>query len=117
MKLSAFRTKEAKFTASFWSFTVTRDSEGGILRDFSFNRELTFNCVTGSFGKVDAYLADTESDVIQLSQLTNLCGPDGGELVPHGIWQVELIAPAINIWGRREGFKARLAMIGTDTTS
>lgn len=115
MKVSAFRNKETKFTAELWTYTSATDTEGGVIRTYSRNRNITFSCVTGNFGKVDAYFSDSEADVLALDQLKSFRGPDGNELVITGVWQVELIAPFINLWGHREGFRARLAVIGTQS--
>jgi hypothetical protein len=114
LKISAFRKSEAKYTADLWTFTESTDASGGTVRNFAFNRKITFSAVTGAFGKVDVYLADSEDDVRIFCQLFQLFGPDGNEMMEHGIWQVEMIAPYINMWGHREGFKARIAMIGVD---
>jgi hypothetical protein len=113
MKVSAFRNKEPKYTADLWTFTITTDASAGSIRHYARSRTITFNAVTGSFGKLDAHFADTESDVVIMDQLQVLKGPEGFELFNFAIWQVELIAPVINVWGHREGFRARLAVVGT----
>lgn len=114
MKVSAFRNKETKFTADLWTYTTTTDASGGEIKHFAFNRTISFNAVTGNFGKVDVFLADSESDILIYHQLYSFKGPDGNELKQHGVWQVELVAPFINMWGHREGFKARVAQVGVD---
>lgn len=116
MKLNAFRAKEDRFSGILWKVIITRDPEGGPIQNFVEDRTLSFICVTGTFGKVDAYFDDSEADLASLDQLSKLTGPDGKELFTNGVWQIEQIAPNINMWGRREGFKARLAVIGTDNS-
>lgn len=112
MLVSAFRNKESKFTADLWTYTISTDGSGGEVKTFVFNRTLTFSAVTGNFGKVDVFFQDTESDVLIFDQLYNFKGPDSHELKDKGVWQVEMIAPFINMWGHREGFRARVAQIG-----
>lgn len=117
MKVNAFRNRELKYTGDLWTFVTTRDAEGGAIRTFNFARSISFNAVTGNFGKVDAHFNETESDVVILHQVANFRGPDGKELQVNGVWQVEQIAPAINIWGRQEGYRVRLAFLGTDNSA
>lgn len=114
MKMNAFRLNDPKFTADLWKYTVTTGVEGNDIRTFAFDRQITLTATTGSFGKMEIRLDESYDDVITLDQFYNLLGPDGNELMKNAIWQVDNIAPYINIWGHREGFKARLSFIGTD---
>jgi hypothetical protein len=60
---------------------------------------------------IEIYTCD---DVVVLDHLFRLYGPDGQELLEHGVWQIDNIAPYINIWGYREGYKARIQQFGVD---
>lgn len=111
MQQGAFRSKEAKFTADLWKFTFVTDSTGSQTRAYSLSRSITFSTVTGNFGKVECYFQDSENDVIQYDQLQNFRAPDGNELFSNGVWQIEQIAPYINLYGKREGFRARLSVV------
>jgi hypothetical protein len=113
MKITSFVKKESKFTADLWSYTVATNPDGSEKNVFKFNRTISLTALTGNFGKVDVYLNDTEADVRILDQLFNLKGPDGIELQTGAVWQMDQIAPFINIWGRREGFRGRLVWIAT----
>lgn len=112
MKLSAFRNKEPKFTADLWGYTTVTGPDAVNTRTFHFSRAISFNAVTGNFGKIDVFFQDTESDVRAFDQLINFKGPDGNPMFPNSVYQVEMVAPFINIWGRREGFRARIAFFG-----
>lgn len=114
MKLNAFRNKDVLFSADLWTYTESTDAGGGNVKHFSFSRTIKFHAVAGAMGKVDAHFAESESDVRQLCQLYQFVGPDGVELESKGVWQVQLINPWINMWGRREGFRARLQWVGID---
>lgn len=114
MKINAFRNKDAMFTADLWKVTVGTDASGGPTYSYAFDRAVTFTASTGQFGKLDIWLDDSYDDVVAIDQLFNVYGPDGNELMKDAIWQFDTIAPYINMWGHREGFKARLARIGSD---
>lgn len=112
MKISAFRNADYKFTADLWTYTESTDAQGGAVRTYSFDRTITLTAVTtaGTAGKMTLYFLESEADVRQFDQLYNFKGADGVELHPHGVWQIDFIGPNINIWGRREGLKARATM-------
>lgn len=112
MKIVSFRAKEAMFSADLWSFATTTDAEGGSIKTYSFDRTIFFNAVTGNFGKTDVFFQESEHDVRAFCQLRNFKSPDGTEMMDKGVFQVEMISPFINIWGHREGFRARIAYFG-----
>lgn len=116
MKINAFRAKDYNFTADFWDYTETTDSTGAQVKTYHFVRNVSLTAVTtaGTAGKMTLYFQDSESDIRQFVQLFNFKGSDGNELHPHGIWQVDFVGPNINIWGGREGFKARASLFGVD---
>jgi hypothetical protein len=111
MKLSAFRGRDAKFTADLWKVTITTDTEGGAVFSYAFDRKITMTAFTGSFGKLEVWLEDSEDDVVALDQLFKLVGPDGNELAENAVWQFDVIAPYLNMWGHREGFKGRISAV------
>jgi hypothetical protein len=114
MKLNAFRGRDAKFTADLWRVSITTDGEGGPVFKYAFNRAITLTANTGSFGKLEIWLGDDCADMVALDHLLNLYGPDGNELAANGVWQIDNIAPYLNMWGHREGFKARISMVAVD---
>jgi hypothetical protein len=117
MKIASFRDKELKFTASLYTYTVTTDASGGEVRNYALNRTISFNAVTGNFGKIDVFFSESDADIRSFDQLTNLTGPDGNEMMLGAVYVVELIAPFINIWGHREGFRARISYMGYQSGS
>lgn len=114
MKINAFRNNDPKFTADLWKVTLGTGVEGETTRSFAFDRKVGFTAISGSFGKLEVRFDDSYDDLMTLDQFFNLYGPDGQELMENGVWQMDNVSPYINIWGHREGFKARLSFIGTD---
>jgi hypothetical protein len=114
MKINAFRGRDAKFTADLWKVTISTDAEGGSVFSHAFDRKISLTANTGSFGKLEIWLGDDCADMVALDHLFNLFGPDGNELATNSVWQVDVIAPYLNMWGHREGFKARISMVAVD---
>jgi hypothetical protein len=114
LKINAFRNNDPKYSADLWKVTTTTDTEGGAVFSYAFDRQITFTAINGGFGKLEIRLDDTCDDVVVLDHLFRLYGPDGQELLEHGVWQIDNIAPYINIWGYREGYKARIQQFGVD---
>lgn len=116
MKISAFRAADYKFTADLWGYTESTDAAGGEVRHYAFDRTVTLTATTtaGTAGKMTLYFLESEADVRQFDQLQNFKGPDGVELHPHGVWSIDFVGPNINIWGRREGLKARATLFAVN---
>jgi hypothetical protein len=114
MKIYAFKTKDNRFTADLYTYTISRDSEGKAIRNYTLNRSISLLAVTASNGRLTCYFDNSESDIKELDQLANLRDSNGVELRDNGVYEVEAFAPAINTWGHREGFKARIGLIGFD---
>jgi hypothetical protein len=114
MKLSAFRGRDAKFTADLWKVTIGTGPDGAPTFSHAFDRTISLTAFTGSFGKLEVWLGDDCADMVALDHLFNLFGPDGNELALNSVWQIDVIAPYLNMWGHREGFKGRISMVAVD---
>lgn len=115
MDIFAFKKKEAQFTADLWSFTETTDSTGNNVFHYFFVRNISFTAVTSVFGKMTAFFNDTESDVKINCQLQKLKDAGGNEMNPGFIWLIDQYAPEINIFNRKEGYRARIKFSGLVT--
>lgn len=114
MKITAFRAKDYTFTADLWTFTQVTGPDGANSLKYAFNRTIQLVTVSGTFGKMNVYFKDSEVDVHPKHQLWNLRDSDGNELSKSAVWMVDSIAPFINVWGKREGFKGRIYYFGVN---
>jgi hypothetical protein len=111
MKVTSF--KRFDFTAGLWTYTITRDSTGGAIYHYVFNRNIKVRATASGFGKMYVYLQLTENDVVDNCQLTDFVGPDGSEIMKGGVWQLTKVEPIFNTFGYMEGYKGQATYAGT----
>jgi hypothetical protein len=115
MKAFSFREKDfGNFTADLYSYTTTTDASGGEIFTFNFNRTVPLIIVTGYFGRMTCYFRDSESDVRIQWRLYNVKDKTGQEMNPNFIYTLDQLEPNINVFGDREGYKARMTFFGAN---
>lgn len=112
MKVDAFKKKDYSFTADLYTFTKTTDAAGGNVNTYTLARTIQFAAVTSVFGKMTVYFQDADADITLNCQLQKVKDKSGVEMNPGFIWLVEQVAPNINMWGHREGFRGRVSFFG-----
>lgn len=113
MKVTSF--KRFDFTADLWTYTITRDSTGGAIYNYVFNRNVKCRATASGFGRMYVSFQLSEDDVVNNCQLANFKAPDGSELSVGGVWQLAQVQPTFNTFGYLEGYKGVANYIGTTT--
>lgn len=103
MKINTF--KHFKFTADLWTFTTTLDSQGGEIKHYTFNRNISLRAATSTAGRLFVFFKETEGDVVVDCQLANFKDANGVVMRPGGVYILSQVEPSINVYGVREGFK------------
>jgi hypothetical protein len=111
MKVTSF--KRFDFTADLWTYIITRDSTGGPIFNYSFNRKIKCRATSSGFGRMYVTFQLSENDVVNNCQLANFRAPDGSELSTGGVWQLASVQPVFNSFGYLEGYKGIANYIGT----
>jgi hypothetical protein len=116
MKTNAFRQLSPKFKGQIWELVKTTDPSGAPVSHYMFLEEAEFDAVTtgGAAGKMTCYF---EHSYGQNWLVLGFQTSDGEEITPGGVWNIDFIAPFLNIWGKVEGYKARLSLKSIDGTS
>jgi hypothetical protein len=112
MKTNTF--KKYEFTADLYTFSVSQDAEGGDIRSYQFERNISLSGSTTGLGRMFVFFKSSEDDVIELCQLFNFRDAGGNEIRTKGVWMLTNVEPLFNIWGHREGFKGRLEYVGIE---
>lgn len=112
MKIVTF--KKFNFTADLYTFTVTTDGEGGDVRTYNLNREVKVHVAPSNQGRLFVHFKAEDDDIEVNDQLFNLSDPLGTQIAENAIYQLSLVEPLLDMFGRRIGFKARAELVGYD---
>lgn len=110
-KLFAFSNKP-NYTGTLFDFFQQIDQEGGANKVYVNAGVVFFDAVSDGYGQLTAIFDDKYNYIQVESQIqsikTVVSTGTGVELIPRSVWTVTSFEPFINVFGRREGYKAKL---------
>lgn len=105
-KIASYRT--LPYSGEIWNYNrVTGTTAGSTTNVYFLLRETKLDLTQGVFGKINIFLPNEASDIMQEAQIRNLVDRDGQEVFPDGIWVFAGLLPVLNVFGQREGFRGQ----------
>lgn len=122
MKSSGFRQLGNKYTADVYYLITSTNAAGTQVNNYAlYLTGVKFDAVStgGAYGKMTAYFGNEGRYFQSGYRLHGFSLPAspgfdvGPELAYGAIWQIDTIAPAVDVFGRIDGYKARLSIVAS----
>lgn len=104
MKL--FTWRRYNYTADFYDYTIQNDANGTLSYFLKGPVEIDFM----NDPSAPRVVILSDKPLRRKSQLANIRGRDGKELLPGAIYLVTTVEVVLNPFGKREGFRMRAAL-------